>query len=712
MKALPLSEHCITQFIYPILFTRHFVRVSKAFFSALFICLFLGCSTSRRSPKQDPTPIQGHPAIYSIGESPILTFEKGKRLIIPISGSDLFQGQSAWSVKLEGVVPAIRNEDYELNTFYENPQDNSVGLGNATLVLKETYTTKAEDGDTLTVKIDIVRAADEQLIWILQQLADVERAVTNTLSKTVVSDFNIGHLEVKATTQSITQSIPDTLSDKATLLSAVNSLTENPVNSQLLVAQESVKLHALQRAIRQLRRTMNDQVIPKTRFPVLASGTRTFQLYTASTYREKFLRKRLSLNEIKAFPLPDAQAIELFGKVVQEQFYIVALSVQNTSDQDRVINTGLINAYGRAIVYPAKTDDDRRAFTIPVQIPPQSLQQEYNIVSGPKWARPREWVFRSLEFGGSLATAIATGFQGTPDLIRALGVYSGVGVPAFGKLWPDQVPNYLANIVNFGMPELIKISQNGSMGFKLLFFSKDDLHSMISDPSMFAENSYLADALGAEHLKKPRTYVVFLSFDTMEVPFESSAESPTGFTVTVPPSSIVRPIGESASFTVEAVSKGTMLFQWHHGALDLQNGPDIAGANTKTLTLHRLKSGQGGNYSVTVTDSSGAKSTTTAVLGLVPPSLQVRVDEVSNPIAVGTAITLKGIVSGGTPNDLQWFRDGAALVNAAGSITGADTADLTISRVTLADTGMYTLRARDAVNSTVISPPIRVQVSQ
>jgi hypothetical protein len=258
------------------------------------------------------------------------------------------------------------------------------------------------------------------------------------------------------------------------------------------------------------------------RFPIKASGTRRFILYTPEGYRSKFLATRIPINQIKAFPLPDPLVDDFLGDKVREHFYVVALTIQNDAEQDRLINTGIINAYGRAIIFPLKKDGGQQPFTIPVQVAPESLEQVYAIISDSKPYRTREWIFRGLDFAGELSTAIATGFKGSPDLIRALGVYTGVGIPSFQKFWPDPVPNYLRNIVSFGMPELVKVPQHGSVGYKLLFFSKDTLHSLISDPSLFTfTRKFWKLPPWDKTLDGPDQVVIYTSFDTIEVPFEN-----------------------------------------------------------------------------------------------------------------------------------------------------------------------------------------------
>src|ERR1041385_6469173 len=83
----------------------------------ILVLLSAGCkatgqrrSAGTESSAQDGKPLvstNGNPSIYYIGEKAILTFETNRPLVIPINGADLYQNPVAWSVKVDGVVPAI-----------------------------------------------------------------------------------------------------------------------------------------------------------------------------------------------------------------------------------------------------------------------------------------------------------------------------------------------------------------------------------------------------------------------------------------------------------------------------------------------------------------------------------------------------------------------------------------------------------------------------
>lgn len=296
-----------------------------------------------------------------------------------------------------------------------------------------------------------------------------------------------------------------------------------------------------------------------------------------------------------------------------KHFYVVALSLKNTSTQDRIINTGLINALGKALAYPA--NDSRPEYSIPVSVSPESLQQVYTSVAQSKWNTTREWIFRSLEFSGGMATAVATGFKGTPDLIRALSVFTGVGLPGLQTLWPDQVPNYLANIVNFGMPELVKVPQGASQGYQLLFFSKDNLDAMIPDPSQFRSRSNFSLNDHDKPLLPPKTYVVYLSFDTLVVPYDLSMQAgvTNSLAITASPQSVTALAGSQASFSVVAQGAGGLQYQWlYQGQAIARDDSTHVGTKTATLLLPKVTTSENGNYAVQILDSTGASITSAA----------------------------------------------------------------------------------------------------
>ena len=75
--------------------------------------------------------------------------------------------------------------------------------------------------------------------------------------------------------------------------------------------------------------------------------------------------------------------------------------------------------------------------------------------------------------------------------------------------------------------------------------------------------------------------------------------------ITVPPSNRRIQVGDSASFTVEAVGSSTLQYQWKRYTTNLANGGNITGATNKTLTVSNAQLDDGTTYTVTVSDNNG-----------------------------------------------------------------------------------------------------------
>jgi outer membrane protein assembly factor BamB len=84
--------------------------------------------------------------------------------------------------------------------------------------------------------------------------------------------------------------------------------------------------------------------------------------------------------------------------------------------------------------------------------------------------------------------------------------------------------------------------------------------------------------------------------------------SSAGPTITTQPASLTVTTGSSASFTVVATSSSALTYQWK------KDGSDLAGATTATHAISAASSTQVGNYTVVVTNFSGATTSTAASL--------------------------------------------------------------------------------------------------
>lgn len=271
----------------------------------------------------------------------------------------------------------------------------------------------------------------------------------------------------------------------------------------------------LQEIARMQRSLIAERDARVIRPPILSSATREFVFYSVEDYRNKVVSTRVPIHDISAYPLPADETAKLFGSLVADLYFVVRLSIRNTDSEDRLVSTGMIKATGRALVNHAPEPDAERTlptYSVPVEIVPQSREHVYTIVANGRKDETRDIVFRSLEFTGALASAYVSAFDVAADVAKALTIGTGIAIPQAQKLWPDQVPEHLSNIVNYTMPDLIKVPKKSVIGHRYLFFSKGDLQGVVSDPE------YAKRLLEAPDSDGPK--VVYLAFDALDIPYE------------------------------------------------------------------------------------------------------------------------------------------------------------------------------------------------
>ncbi len=493
------------------------------------------------------------PTIHSIGESTILTFEPGKPLEIKILGNDLNDPDLSWNISINGIAPLHAGDDYVLRRNTKATADikaKEFGEDPLALVLKPDYVNRVRSGDPLTVTVQVannrlarrylgvndnIKAIQDKIAqlrilradiqgWILEaQEAEAKNpsptkpgpANALKISEPALAALRLRLLRALQPISAELSSIHEaTVDGRDTLTQVLADLRQIDVGSADFPQQyERMEQHLVK-----LRSIFKDFLRTNVSVsPIVASASRHFLLISAEDYRRRFLGSVVPLNEISAFPLPDEQARRIFGPVVAEQFFVVALSISNFSGQDRLIDTGMIKASGRALICPpsdASLGGPVFNYTVPIEVVPQSVEQVYTLVSDTKSAQSREWVFRSLEFAGALATATVVAFKPEVDLIKGMAMFAGVALPGAKALWPDDVPGYQRNIIAFGMPDLVKINGKSTVGHKVLFFSKEKLQLMVSDPMQFGFRK-------GNEVHHPEQYVIQLAFDSLMVTFDN-----------------------------------------------------------------------------------------------------------------------------------------------------------------------------------------------
>lgn len=484
-----------------------------------------GCRTKPPATPQAEAPegaesveLAGRPRIHSFGSSAILKFTPGEPLPITIEGQDFDANDVDISVSVETVRPLQHPRDFRV--LYPGSPDGTTNLARssqAILLITADGTSKLKSQDPFRVRMVVANKAAERAVLahnetrgLLEQSIQLpsEAGWEERLAKRKLTAADLKVLGNRAALEGISSNRYLAAYAAMESLGAATDWASSfsaGYNSGLLVRKHPA---APSRVVKN---------------SMVASGSRSFVLYSSDDYRSRFLAHEVEPQNITAMPLPKNECRRLFGSFVDANYYAVRLTIRNPSaEKDLLISLGLIKAYGRALVVPPDTTAGP-AFTIPIEVAPQSQQQVYTMVQNGKSFKAREWIFRTLEFAGAMAAGFGGAFGASHDYLQAVSLATGAAIPGLKTLWPDQVPFHLLNIVNFAMPDLVKVPKNGSLDGKYLFFSKGQLQAVLQDPQMLGASDWLlklkpSSAFGAQ--------VVYLSFDTLDIPFENATSNP------------------------------------------------------------------------------------------------------------------------------------------------------------------------------------------
>ncbi|MFO1449473.1 MAG: pectinesterase family protein [Opitutaceae bacterium] len=168
--------------------------------------------------------------------------------------------------------------------------------------------------------------------------------------------------------------------------------------------------------------------------------------------------------------------------------------------------------------------------------------------------------------------------------------------------------------------------------------------------------------------------------------------APVPATITEQPAATTINAGQPATLTVSAYGSAPLTYQWR------RNGVPIPGATTATLTFAQTTPADGGDYTVVVANGAGTVTSSVAVL-TVNSAPVITSQPVGATVSAGQAVTFTVAASGTPAPSYQWQKDGVR-------ITGATNPSFTIPSVTLADTGVYSVRIVNPVGAVTSAPAV------
>jgi hypothetical protein len=143
------------------------------------------------------------------------------------------------------------------------------------------------------------------------------------------------------------------------------------------------------------------------------------------------------------------------------------------------------------------------------------------------------------------------------------------------------------------------------------------------------------------------------------------------------PQAVVSCVGQEATMSVEATG-GSLSYQW------FKNGAPVAGGTSADLVFDPVVAGDGGTYSVDVTNSCATRHSFSANLTLVSPPVSISLQPTPGDVTVGGMHTFFAFAGGAAPLTFQWQKDGEDIPGATGSF-------ISLSDIQCEDAGDYQL---------------------
>ncbi len=156
--------------------------------------------------------------------------------------------------------------------------------------------------------------------------------------------------------------------------------------------------------------------------------------------------------------------------------------------------------------------------------------------------------------------------------------------------------------------------------------------------------------------------------------------------ITQQPTSNGVAIGGNTTLTVAAAGTAPLNYQWRRGGMNLSNGGNISGATGPSLTISNVQAGDVASYDCVVSNASGT-ATSNAVMLQVVSAPTIATQPTDQSVVLGSTATFT-VAANGNLLSFNWRKNGLMLNN-GGSISGAQSATLMVSNVTMADFGAY-----------------------
>jgi hypothetical protein len=174
----------------------------------------------------------------------------------------------------------------------------------------------------------------------------------------------------------------------------------------------------------------------------------------------------------------------------------------------------------------------------------------------------------------------------------------------------------------------------------------------------------------------------------------------------VPPTILAQPQsqtttqGANVAFNVEAMGTEPMGYQWRFNAVNIPNATDA------TINLTNVQPSDAGNYTVVLTNSVGAVTSSVATLTVLgAPTILSQPQSLA--VSIGSNAVFYVLADGAPPLTYRWKKNDIDLTD-AGTVSGAASPNLTILGALPSDAAVYTIEVSNNFGSVTSTPALLV----
>jgi DNA/RNA endonuclease G (NUC1) len=300
------------------------------------------------------------------------------------------------------------------------------------------------------------------------------------------------------------------------------------------------------------------------------------------------------------------------------------------------------------------------------------------------FANPTNWTFGAT---GTFPTAALNVLPAPPpSLTSTAPLANATNVP----INSDIVLTFNQSVRLFGSWFTLTGSKSGPLPATVRT-SADGKTVTLTAPALFANSetvtlqvfaAQVTDVTGALALTSNAT----LTFSTIAAIPPSILASPVAQTVAA---------GSTVTFSVTAAGNAPLVYQWHKNGVNVANNPT---ATTANLVLANVQAGDDANYDVTISNGIPPAVSTGSVHLTVNPAAPIIVAQPTPQSApVGGTAVFNVVATGTEQLGYTWRKGGVPLVDGA-FVTGAHSPTLTLSDISLGDSGNYDVVVSNGLN--------------